>query len=236
MSVIQNEVSIRSVPNKYDSQSRQIKDLVTQFESAQQDRISDKQKNLVENSNQNHIFLWSSAHIPCFLDHKSYTEWELQSACITRILLKYTYPVIFREYGVPKSSLTRDLRKIYPPLQINNINDQKNRFEIRGISWYKVGEIVKCTVQMNKSGQRTYLNEYEDSLVVASANIEGGRGLPLEWRGIEQQLQNVVKSINSQFGDYNIKEKSSMRYCLEVIKRVNKKEDENEDPKKIVQG
>ena len=51
MDVIQNEVSICAVSNKYGFQSRQIKGLIALFESAQKDRISNKQKKLVENSN-----------------------------------------------------------------------------------------------------------------------------------------------------------------------------------------
>ena len=80
---------------------------------------------------------------------------------------------------------------------------------------------------MNKSGQQTYLDEDEESLVVASTNIEGDHGLTLDCLGFKQQLQIVSKDIKSQCGDYDIKDKSSMRYCREVMKRVNKKEDEH---------
>ena len=110
MAVVQYEVSISVVPKKYGSQSRQIKDPTTQFETAQQDRISNKQKNMAENRNWHKIFLMVCAHIHFQLGHQSNTECEIQSACISRILLKTTYLVIFQEYGVPKSSLTRALR------------------------------------------------------------------------------------------------------------------------------
>ena len=42
MAVIQDEVSIRTIPNKYGSHYQHIKDLVYKFESTQQDRISNK--------------------------------------------------------------------------------------------------------------------------------------------------------------------------------------------------
>ena len=94
MSAVQYEVSIRAVPKKYGSQSRLIKDLITQFESAQQDKISNNQKKLVEKSNQHNISRWACYHLLFQLGHQSYTEWELQSACIARILLKTIHPVI----------------------------------------------------------------------------------------------------------------------------------------------
>ena len=112
MDVIQNEVFIFAVPNKYGSQALQIKEIITQFKYALHDRISNKQKNLVDNINQHQIFQWESAHLQCFIGQQSYTEWELQSACKSRILLKYIYPVIFKEYEVPKSSLNKDVQKI----------------------------------------------------------------------------------------------------------------------------
>ena len=77
MAVIQDEISIRAMPNKYGSHYRQIKDLIYKFESAQQDRISNKQKNLVENSNQHHISRQACAHLHCELGHQPYTEWEM---------------------------------------------------------------------------------------------------------------------------------------------------------------
>ena len=74
MAIIQDEVCIRTLPKKYGSQSRHIKDLISKFESAQKYKISNKQNNMVENSNQNHIFQWEFAHIHCNLFHQSYTE------------------------------------------------------------------------------------------------------------------------------------------------------------------
>ena len=42
MAVVKDEVYIHAVPNKYGSQSRLIKELITHFEPTQQDRISNK--------------------------------------------------------------------------------------------------------------------------------------------------------------------------------------------------
>ena len=62
------------------------------------------------------------------------------------------------------------------------------------------------TVQINKAGRPTYLNENEGSLLVASAKIEGGHGLPLDCRGVAKQLKDVFKAVNYQCGDYDIQE------------------------------
>ena len=75
---------------------------------------------------------------------------------------------------------------------------------------------------MKKSGRRTYLDEDKEALVVSSAKIEGGHGLPLDCCGVSKQFQNVINAVKSQYGDYNIQEEESLRYCRKVIKRVNK--------------
>ena len=55
MAIIQDEVSILTMPNKYGYHYRMIKELITHFESAQQYRTPNNQKKLVENSNQPQI-------------------------------------------------------------------------------------------------------------------------------------------------------------------------------------
>ena len=48
--------------------------------------------------------------------------------------------------------------------------------------------------------------------MIASDEIEGGHGLSFDWNSVAMQFQNVVMDINSWCGDYNILQKSSMRY------------------------
>ena len=69
-------------------------------------------------------------------------------------------------------------------------------------------------------------------MVIASAEIEGGHGLPFDCRDFAVQLQNTVNAVKFWCGNYNILQKSSMRFSREVIKGVNKKEDEYEEQKK----
>ena len=56
----------------------------------------------------------------------------------------------------------------------------QKRVEVGEISPGKVREIVNLTVRMKKSGQPTFLDEHKESLVIASANIEGDHGLPFD--------------------------------------------------------
>ena len=70
-------------------------------------------------------------------------------------------------------------------------------------------------------------------MLVASSEIECGHFQSLNFYGVTQHLQNVVKAVNPQCGDYYVEEKSSIRCFGELIKHMNKKEDEHENPQKI---
>ena len=55
MVVILDEFSVQYTSENFIIHSQQIKELVSKFESDQQDIISKKQKKLIESINQNHI-------------------------------------------------------------------------------------------------------------------------------------------------------------------------------------
>ena len=44
-------------------------------------------------------------------------------------------------------------------------------------------------------------------MVIASADIRGDHGLPLDCGGVIKQFQNVVKAIKSRCGDIDVLEK-----------------------------
>ena len=45
---------------------------------------------------------------------------------------------------------------------------------------------------------------------------------------LSEQLQSVVKAIKFRRGDKNIKKMPHFKYCCEVIKRINERENEHE--------
>ena len=94
-------------------------------------------------------------------------------------------------------------------------------------------ETVKLTVQMKKNARPTYLDEDKESLVIASAEIEGGHGLTFYCNSLSEKFQEFSKAVKSRCGDINILIKYSMSYFQEVINRFNRMEDEHEDQKII---
>ena len=54
---------------------------------------------------------------------------------------------------------------------------------------------------MNKIGRLTYLGNFKDSLIFASAEIGSGYGLPLDSNYILGQLHNFIKDLNFWCGD-----------------------------------
>ena len=58
--------------------------------------------------------------------------------------------------------------------------------------------MVKISVQKVKVGRPTYLDSYEEALVVASAEIEGAHGLPIDVNTLVVKLKLVIKAGNAR--------------------------------------
>ena len=69
-----------------------------------------------------------------------------------------------------------------------------------------------------KAGRPTYLNSDEDALVVASAEIEGAHGLPIDVNTLGGELQLVIRVVNARQSTKVITPKASSQYTHSVIK------------------
>ena len=69
-----------------------------------------------------------------------------------------------------------------------------------------------------KIGIPTYLNSDEEVLVVASAEIEGAHGLPIDANKLGAELQFFIKSVNARKQTKEITPTSSSKYTRSVIK------------------
>ena len=89
----------------------------------------------------------------------------------------------------------------------------------------KVLETIKMSVHQIKNGRPTYLNPDEEALVVASAEMEGAHGLPIDVNTLGAELQLVIRAMNARQSTKVITPNASSQYTRSVIKRVNKRED-----------
>ena len=60
-------------------------------------------------------------------------------------------------------------------------------------------------------------------MVVASAEIEGANGLPIDVNTLGAELQLVIKAVNARQSTKGITTNSSSKYTRSVIKQVNRK-------------
>ena len=60
----------------------------------------------------------------------------------------------------------------------------------------KVLETIKMSVHKIKKGRPTYLNPDEEKLVVASAEMEGAHGLPIDGNKLGAELQLAIREVN----------------------------------------
>ena len=87
MPVIYDEVFIRYVFNKLFVHTKNTKDLISNFESTQQVRVSEDLNNLIVNYNHHQIYQWDSDIVWFSLEQQSYTDWESKYAYFASIML-----------------------------------------------------------------------------------------------------------------------------------------------------
>ena len=88
------------------------------------------------------------------------------------------------------------------------------------------------TVHIIKVGRPTYLNSDEEALVVASSEIEGAHGLPIDVNTLGGELQLVIRAMNARQSTKVITPRVSSQYTRLVIKRVNNREDGHDNQRK----
>ena len=96
----------------------------------------------------------------------------------------------------------------------------------------KVLETIKMTVHKIKNRRPTYLNTDEEALVVASSDIEGAHGFPIDVNTLVIELKLVIRAVNARQSTKIITPKASSQYTCSVIKRVNNSEDGHDNQRK----
>ena len=93
-------------------------------------------------------------------------------------------------------------------------------------------ETIKMSVHKIKNGRPTYLNPDEEALVVASAEMEGAHGLPINVNTLGAEMQLVIRAVNARQSTKVITPNASSQYTRSFIKRVNKREDGHDNQRR----
>ena len=148
---------------------------------------------LVDTNNHNHITRWAQERLSLNHSNQPYTNWELLTTCQIWVLCNTYYDKLKSYNGITKSTLKRYLSKVCPPLQYRNAQHASQTLKKEEVPRSNVLEIIKMSVQKIKVGRPTYLNSYKESLVVASAEIEGAHGFPIDVNKLGAELQFFIK-------------------------------------------
>ena len=105
-------------------------------------------------------------------------------------------------------------------MKCSSINDLEKKVEVGEISSGNVREVVGLLEIIIKIFHPTYLINDEESLIVTTAKIEDSHGLFLESHAISEQIQCILKATNCWCSEYDILKTLSLKYLLNVFKRV----------------
>ena len=186
----------------------------------------------MDTNDQHYITRWAQEQLGLNHRYQTYTDWELLTACKLRVLTNTSYAHLTSEYIIPHSTLKRYLAKICRPLQCRNEQHVHENLKKGEVLRSKVLETIKTTVHKIKNGRPTYLNPDEEALVVASAEIEGAHGLPIDVNTLGSELQLVIRAVNERQSTKVITPKASSQYTRSVIKPVKNREDGHDNQRK----
>ena len=166
----------------------------------------------MDTNNQNQITRWAQEQLGLNHRNQTYTDWELLTACKPWVLLNTSYAHLKSEYGIPHSTLKRYLAKICRPLQCRNAQHVHQKLKKGEVLRPKVLETIKMTFHKIKIGRPTYLNPYEEALVVASSEMEGDHGLSVDVNTLGAELQLVIRAVNARKSTKVVTPKASSQY------------------------
>ena len=74
---------------------------------------------MVEIYNHQQIYIWVRKYLLLLLGRGDYTDWALRQSVEGKILLKSSFTAIHDNFGVPKTTIQRNMRVILPSLKIS---------------------------------------------------------------------------------------------------------------------
>ena len=126
---------------------------------------------LIETINQIQITRWSQYRLYVQHVNKLYTEWELMTLCVARVLMNESYEEMKSKYRIPRSTMIGHLINIRLPLQCRNMIKLQKRMKKGELSRSTLREVLQLSIKMNKLVIPTYLSQYEEALVFAEEDI-----------------------------------------------------------------
>ena len=98
--------------------------------------------------------------------------------------------------------------------------------EFRQISNKTVRKTITENIVKQELGHQYYLLKGEEAYIVATTEIEGAHGLPMDTTTISDEIQQVLHGVGRQDANKTITQDSALRYARRVIGCVNKEEED----------
>ena len=115
---------------------------------------------MVENDNQEQIYRWVRKHLLLPSGRGYYTDWELRQSIEERIILKSSCAAIQDNFGVPKTSLQRNLNVLVLSLKCSPWKHLWYLMSLGEISNKTVRKTITENIVKQELGHYSYLIKY----------------------------------------------------------------------------
>ena len=166
MTTLLGKISQRQTSSFYKVPYRSILNVTTALESIQEQRVTP----LVENDNQQQIYIWVRNHLLLPSGRGDYTDWELCKSVEGRILLKLIWTAINDYFCVPNITLQGYLNSIFLPLKRSLLKHLWCLMSLGKTNNKNVRKTISEELS-KKLGHQTYLLKDEESYIVETSEI-----------------------------------------------------------------
>ena len=180
---------------------------------------------LAEDSHNRQVFCWATQYTKGSKSDKSaYTDWELNKAMFSLLTGESkTFNDASFGLGVPRRIFDRHMKNILSSLKIKSFKACQKMVKAKEITRAKIREVIDGA-KRKLSGRPCYLTRDEEALIVATSEIKVAHAIPVTRKLVSKKLHNILQGLGKRCTEAQLKTKQA--YAREVIRRVNKCEDE----------
>ena len=227
VAIRRDNLSVRNACQKYHVPTRIIKSAINSLTVFEEVRGAP----LAEDSRNRQVFRWATEYTKGSKSNKSaYTDWELNEAML-RLLTgeSKTFNVASFGLGIPRRTFDRHMKDILSALKIKSFKACQKMVNAKEITRGRIRAVIDVRKKI-LCGRPCYLTRDEEALVIATAEVKVAHAMPVTRKLLSEKLHNILQGLGKRSTEVTLKTKQA--YARDVIRRVNKIEDEQAGQRK----
>ena len=222
VSIRRDCLSFHNASHKFHVATRQIKSGINSLKAHEELRGAP----LREDSNKRQVYRWATKFtgVKEKTSKLAYTKWELEEAMFHLLTGdSRSYNDASLDLGVPRRTFDRHMKLVLSFLKIKSFRVCQQMAKAKEITRAEVRSAIK-NVHARDIGRPSYLTRDKKVMVIAVSKLKAAHSVPSLRRIVGEKLHTILQTLGKRTGD--VSKQSKQAYARAVIRRVNKREEE----------